>query len=269
MVRKNSAPSEQSWQILKDPELPPPSNITLPTNNHLHKLAVISPLGDCNHLLTGLNTPYHRFSPNHASHQRAGILASTNPIASWSQLHPGSPFLPTRGQTCMGIPHLEGPLPPFPREHLIIQFHHSPHFSDPFPDFNACEKAPPSKAQRGAQGPGWCSFVPLPDSCLSLLTPWETQEDCLLTTVSPELCSLPDIVLILNIYYTGNPSMPNPMEMTKGLEDWVQDRLQSWKPKQVHYSHKWVQRFYPFCLERKIKVKDRPNHRGARERQPE
>ena len=32
--------------------------------------------------------------------------------------------------------------------------------------------------------------------------------------------------------------MPNPMEMTKGLEDWVQDRLQSWKPKQVHYSHK-------------------------------
>ena len=149
MVRKNSAPSEQSWQILKDPELPPPSNITLPTNNHLHKLAVISPLGDCNHLLTGLNTPYHRFSPNHASHQRAGILASTNPIASWSQLHPGSPFLPTRGRTCMGIPHLEGPLPPFPREHLIIQFHHSPHFSDPFPDFNACEKAPPPARLRG------------------------------------------------------------------------------------------------------------------------
>lgn len=157
MVRKNSAPSEQSWQILKDPELPPPSNITLPTNNHLHKLAVISPLGDCNHLLTGLNTPYHRFSPNHASHQRAGILASTNPIASWSQLHPGSPFLPTRGRTCMGIPHLEGPLPPFPREHLIIQFHHSPHFSDPFPDFNACEKPPPPQGSEGCSG-SWLMF---------------------------------------------------------------------------------------------------------------
>ena len=244
-------PLNNHHKILEDPELPPPSNtfnaitVTLPTTNHLHKLVVISPLGDCNHLLTGLNTPHHRFSPNHTSYQRAGILASTNLIALWSQLHPGSPFLPTRGQTRTGTPHLEGPpLPPSPRELLILQFHHSPHFSDPFPDFNACENAP-SKAQGVLrvlvdvllchyQIHACLSSLPLRNSgrlfshrCFprAMLIAWHSTDTKYLLHRKPI-----------------NRWMPNPMEMTKGIEDWWQDHFQFRKPKKVRYSHTWFQR---------------------------
>ena len=185
------------------------------------------------------------------------------PAPSWQPL-------PSHQRTDMyGNPSLRRSSPTFPS---WTPHHPIPPQSPllrPLPWLQCLRKGP----QQGSEGfSGSClmffcattRFMPVSPHSL-----WETQEDCLLTTVSPELCSLPDIILILNIYYTGNLSMPNPMEMTKGLEDWVQDRLQSWKPKKVHYSHKWVQGFYPFCLERKIKVKDRPNHRGARERQPE
>lgn len=164
-----------------------------------------------------------------------------------------------------GNPSLEFPLPPSPRELLIIQFHHSPHFQTP-PSLTSMPAKMPSVRPRGCSG-SWLTllchitrFMPVSPHlwrnsgrlfshhCIprAMLIAWHSTDTKYLLHRKPI-----------------NRWMPDPMEMTKGIEDWWQDYLQSRKPKKVRYSHKrhFPKRFYPVCHERKTKGKDRPNHR--------